>query len=267
MAKVMTEDMINELLRGFSPISMKETSSIQLMDRYDTKYTFSYTSLAQILDACKQDYQLTTEEDTGLFPYETWYYDTPNRELYLSHHNGKSHRFKFRIRAYTKFNMIFAEIKEKYKGKTIKQRIPFSGYSGIRAVLEDPEALKLIDELIKRYTPYSFSDLKLAIRIDFQRITLVHTNREERITIDTLLEYNDGKENLKIPELIIAEIKHQGPVPHLGFSQILKQNQIHSGSFSKYCLGMASLDPSLKYNNFKSQLMNIERLAYVSGNY
>ncbi len=266
MAKEITITAVTELLTGFSPISMKETSSIQLMDRYDTKYTFPFISLSQILDSCKEDYKLTTESDTGLFPYETWYYDTPQKELYLSHHNGKGHRYKFRIRSYNKFNLIFAEVKEKFKGKTIKQRVPFRGYSGIAAVLEDPEAILKIEELIKRCTPYSFLDFTLAIKIDFHRITLVHTNREERITIDTLLTYQDGEKTLKIPELVIAEIKHQGPVPHLGFSQILKHNQIHAGSFSKYCLGMASLDPSLKYNRFKSQLMNIERLAYVTGN-
>ncbi len=261
MSEEITGSVITGFLEGFETISLKETSSIQLLDRYDTKYTFPFSELQGVLSSCREEYMVTTEAGWQLFPYETWYYDTPDKALYKAHHNGKSHRYKFRIRSYTGFDLIFAEVKEKYKGKTNKQRIPLTGYTGIAACLEDPEAVTRIEALVSGCTPYHFADFAFAVRVDFSRITLVHANREERITIDTMLEYADGRSSRSVPGLVIAEIKHQGPVPHLGFSQILKRHGIHAGSFSKYCLGSASLDPKLKYNNFKQHLMLIERLS------
>jgi hypothetical protein len=40
----------------------------------------------------------------------------------------------------------------------------------------------------------------------------------------------------------------------------MKENEIRPYSISKYCVGAVSLNPNLKYNNFKEKLLLIDKL-------
>ena len=55
---------------------------------------------------------------------------------------------------------------------------------------------------------------------------------------------------------MIAEVKSERMIA-LKFNEIMKKHKIRSGSLSKYCLGLISLNPKLKQNNFKMMLNQI----------
>lgn len=255
----MTEK-VTKLLESFEKIPLTETSSLQLLDRYDTKYTFQLTALLPILEECRASYLVTTVRKERIFSYETWYYDTPSYQFYNAHHNGKMHRYKIRYRHYEGFDLIFAEVKEKFKGKTFKKRVSTDKFNDIGAALEDEKFKGEASQLLKLSTPFLLEELQPVLKVCFQRITLVNRNRMERITIDTGLTYQAfGIEKGTEPsQIVIAEIKHQGLTPKSEFSKILKDRGIHPASFSKYCTGIAHLTDGVKKNNFKRQLAALQ---------
>jgi hypothetical protein len=59
--------------------------------------------------------------------------------------------------------------------------------------------------------------------------------------------------------IVIAESKKM-KYTHSAFVNEIKRKKINSNSVSKYCLGMASLNPGIKQNNFKSILNKINKL-------
>ena len=70
----------------------------------------------------------------------------------------------------------------------------------------------------------------------------------ERVTIDLNLSYNNRPFK---DDLVILELKQQRLNRHSAVFQSLKSMVIHPMRVSKYCIGMAENDPSLKQNIFK----------------
>jgi hypothetical protein len=253
---------IHGYTEGFTPISLKETSSIELMNRYDTKYLFSFRQLGEILQECKDAYLITTESDASLFLYRNLYLDTVGRQMFLAHHNGRLHRYKIRLREYAGFNLVYLEVKEKFKGKTRKTRTLLTDTGVLEQCVSDPGLNSRMDSFIADTTPFRLSQLSPAIHNSFHRITIVHRSKEERITIDTLLHYSWGKTTVSNPGLVIAEVKHQAHRPTLEFERLLKAHSIRPGRFSKYCIGSIQTSTVKKYNNFKEILLHMVRLGY-----
>lgn len=253
---------MDELLSRFDPISLKETTEVGLLNRFDTKYVFSSHRLPEILAACAHEYRVTTEGGMQLFPYYTAYFDTPSYDMFLSHHNGKEHRYKLRLREYRGFDLVFAEIKEKFKGKTRKHRLRLADTSDLDELLSDSRLLETIIDFAGPILPYDPQSLMKALSLEFNRVTLVHLSGAERITIDTSLVFSSAEHTNRPERLVIAEIKHEGAVPRLTFARILHDLGIQPSGFSKYCIGMIELDPSLKYNSFKSKQLLIKRLSH-----
>jgi len=113
-----------EILYLFSPISLKEMEGVKLMNRIDTKYTFSIDLLPTIMQLIKADYKVLEIDGNRKSSYKTLYYDTKEFSLYTKHHNGQLNRYKIRHRTYQETGDGFLEVKFKTnKGRTIKRRI------------------------------------------------------------------------------------------------------------------------------------------------
>ena len=113
----MTE--ILQTLKEYIPISLEEMSGIKLMNRTDTKYVTSY----QILKV-NGEYNIA---------YHTIYLDTADRDMYLTHQNGRVVREKIRIRTYVDSDLTFLEVKNKNnKGRTDKKRIRIGSIDTIK---------------------------------------------------------------------------------------------------------------------------------------
>lgn len=68
--------------------------------------------------------------------------------------------------------------------------------------------------------------------------------------MDFNLAFFEKQQSIQYNNLVIAEVKADN-ISTIHFNTIMKKHKIRSGSLSKYCLGLISLNPTLKKNNFK----------------
>src|ERR1700749_1249511 len=97
---------------------------VKLMNRTDTKFTFTSAQLEMVLSEVLENYFILEVDGKRISRYRTLYYDTFNYNLYTKHHNGELNGYKIRHRTYVESEIGFLEIKFKNnKGRTIKDRI------------------------------------------------------------------------------------------------------------------------------------------------
>ncbi|MEI6059101.1 MAG: polyphosphate polymerase domain-containing protein [Bacteroidota bacterium] len=241
-------------LHTFEPISLKEMDAVRLLDRVDVKYMFHRDLLQDILQQSARDYRVLTIAGSGFSRYETRYFDTPDLEMYLQHHNGKLNRHKVRFRDYVDSGIRFFEVKLKTnKGRTIKDRVKQN--SPAYRIEGDSELL------LKEKTGYDPSMLVQSIQVNYKRITLVRKDMTERLTLDFDLSFLFKNTNKHFPNLVIAEVK-QDLAARSPFIATMQSRYIPAHSLSKYCLGIAVMNPGIKTNNFKSKLLHIQKMCH-----
>jgi len=186
--------------------------------------------------------------------------------MYTVHQNGHAGRQKLRIRSYVDSGLNFLEVKTKNNhGRTKKKRIDMAGFDpmhpdhGIRFQRQD-EQYKVYDEFLRKHLRYDPAIMSEKLENHFNRITLVNKCKTERLTIDTGLCFHNlltGRD-ADLTGLAIIELKRDGlqPSPIL---EMLRELRIKPCGFSKYCMGSAFTNPSLKRNNFKERMRLVER--------
>lgn len=236
-----------------NPIHLDEMGSVRLMNRTDTKYLCHIDQLGLILQDTLSDYRILEINGKRIMGYESLYYDTSDHEMYIKHHNRKLNRYKIRIRQYLDSGDFFLEVKFKNnKGRTKKKRITIDGIDAFHS-----EEAKTFIEQVCPYTP-ALVEPKLNTR--FERITLVNEALKERITIDMNLDLHHPESSVKIPYLVIIEVKREKSSTTEGFGKILRDRRIFSKRISKYCLGTNMLFPALKHNRFRPKIFYIKKL-------
>lgn len=240
------------VLDTFEPITLKEMDRVKLMDRTDRKFNFSILHLPGLLESVRDDYSSLEVEGTRMSRYETLYYDTPEFDLFTKHHNGRTNRFKIRMRRYVESDLNFFEVKFKNnKGRTIKKRVKKNDFD--QAITE-----KSLD-LLAKTANMSADKVEPKLFVNYNRITLVNKFREERITIDLDLEVKNNTNVADFSGLVIVEVK-QGKVFESAFVRSLKKLHIRKGGTSKYCLAVSKLIPDIKKNNFKPAVKHIQKI-------
>ena len=258
---------MDSIIRKYSPITLDEMSGIKLMNRTDTKFVTTVDRLRLLLTLAQDDYRAQDIDGKRIASYYTAYFDTPDYNMYIVHQNGHAGRQKLRIRSYVDSGLNFLEVKTKNNhGRTKKKRVDMVGFNpmnpdhGIRFQRQD-EQYRLYDEFLHKHLRYDPSVLTEHLENHFSRITLVNKAKTERLTIDTSLCFHNLKtgNNADLTGLVIIELKRDGlqPSPIL---HMLRDLRIKPSGFSKYCMGSALTNPSLKRNNFKERLHMIERL-------
>lgn len=236
----------------FTPIQLEEMDQVKLMNRIDQKFWFHEAFLQGILQSLTEDYFVLDIKGQVEFPYTSTYFDTPDNRMYTLHHNGKLKRYKIRRRSYLQTGLSFLEIKAKNnKGHTDKKRIP----SKFNAGTFTPEE----HAFIQSNTPYSGEDLTPSHSNKFVRLTLVNRNFRERCTIDRFLEFKTNSAWFQLQNLTIIEIKTEGRQTPSPLKIALNSERIRASGFSKYCMGRAFTESSLKRNRFKKKIRTIEK--------
>jgi hypothetical protein len=247
---------VDSLLSSFLPITLSEMDSVKLLDRTDTKFTFHISKLEGIINALSAHYKVLEIENIRINDYQTLYFDTLNFELYLRHHNERLNRFKIRFRKYVNSNLHFFEIKHKNnKSRTIKSRV-------IRPEIEH-DIKDNAKKLLEAKTNFEASSLFPKLWVNYSRITFVHKNFEERLTIDLNLAFKDGDNEKKFDTLVIAELKRDRANSRSPFIDIMNAYKIRENSISKYCLAVTQLFPTIKQNNFKPKILTLNKLLYA----
>ncbi len=238
---------------------LKRFSSIDFMDmdfdtlfanRRDIKYVISIDRLDGILEDLVNNYDILVRDGKGYAKYNTAYFDTNQFGLYHDHHNGKGHRNKLRLRTYED-GASFLEVKRKSNtGLTLKHRVPIE---------RDGFYLGKYADFIQSSLNQSCKDFSEKLEVTYQRITFYSRQKTEKITLDVGLTYKLGDTVLSLEGLLLGESKgmHQS---HSFFNNYMRQARIHSTSFSKYCYGIANLEASVKSNNFKPLIRQVQKI-------
>ncbi len=242
---------------NFQTIDLSELKNNKLLSRFDRKYVIPIEYIPEILSIAQNHYDLLSIENKVEQNYISNYFDTEENTLYQKHHNKRKNRFKVRTRDYVDSKIKFAEIKLKSKNNlTDKHRIQIDTTN---------DGLFEINKLIEKYIEVPYT-VKPQVSIYYKRKTLVHKTNEQRITIDTDLTFSNSESEINVPHLAIIEIKYAGSIQNskTPFTHILKK---HESNFSKYCIGMALLNPNLKKNNFQfilKKTINLKHVIYRS---
>lgn len=245
--------MDNAIINTFAPISLDEMSSVKLMNRVDTKFVTTMPRLMQLLEMARRDYFMQEIDGERNSRYTTLYYDTPALDMYIMHHNGCLGRQKVRVRRYIDSGLTFLEVKNKNNHRrTRKKRITISELN-----IEGAEKREFLEKLCW----FEVDSLRPAMQNWFRRMTLVNKAKTERVTIDTGLRFHNFVSGLdtSLDQAVIVELKRDGnqPSPLLG---ILRDLHIQPHGFSKYCMGTALSNPSVKQNRLKEKLRYVDKL-------
>ena len=258
---------MESIIRTYHPITLDEMSGIKLMNRTDTKFVTTVDQLRRLLVLAHDDYRAQEIDGKRIASYYTAYFDTPDNNMYIVHQNGHAGRQKLRIRSYVDTGLNYLEVKTKNNhGRTKKKRVDMVGFDpmhpdhGIRFLRQD-EQYRQYDQFLRKHLRYDPTVLSEQLENHFNRITLVNKAKTERLTIDSGLCFHNlvtGRD-ADLTGLVIIELKRDGlqPSPILG---MLRELRIKPSGFSKYCMGTALTNPSLKRNNFKERLRMVERM-------
>jgi hypothetical protein len=247
-------DLLADILKAFTPISLEEMDSVKLMNRSDTKFIFRSEMLPRLLEQLKNDYFMLEVEGARNSKYETIYYDTEDFMFFHHHRRGKANRDKVRLRTYVESDLHFFEIKNKNnKDRTIKKRIKRKEQTLVIS--------KKANEFLLERTHLNSEDLLPRLWANYSRITLVNKHAPERLTIDTNLYYKNDSKEKSLPELVIAELKQEKKQKSV-FSELMRSNHIKEVSISKYCFGVIFLYEGIRMNNFKPKLITLNKLCH-----
>ena len=246
---------INGLLSSFAGISLAEMTEVRLMNRIDTKYIATESQLEMLLPMLQADYRAQETDSMRACPYRTVYFDTPDRSMYLMHHNLRCVRQKIRAREYVGSGLSFVEIKTKNNhGRTQKKRISIGS---IDRCTSDPSVLAFVN----RNSGFAAEGLTPHVENSFRRITLVNNGKTERLTIDINLCFVNASngQRASLDNIVIIELKQDG---HAQSASKREMNRlgIRKAGFSKYCIGAALTDSSLKCNLFKKKIRRITKM-------
>ena len=244
---------LTSTLQSFVPISLEEMDSVALLNRADTKYIFGAHQLDGVLEKLTQHYRILEIKGKRTNSYRTLYFDTPNYKLFRLHQNGKGNRYKVRIRKYLDSGLCYLELKFKTnKRKTIKSRLKIEDF--------ETTLSKTSREHLEKNSPLDIDELEPKMYNQFTRLTFVHKQDPERLTIDIDLKYNKEGRDSELSNLVIAELKQEKATAQSDFVRTMKKFHIRTMRISKYCIGTILLNDDMKYNNFKPKLLAIEKV-------
>lgn len=246
---------LRSVLDNFESYQLHELNNANLMNRVDSKFLLPISFLPALLEQLKSQYKMLDIAGSRYFSYHNQYFDTPDMNFYLDHHNGKLNRYKVRKRSYVDNATEFLEVKLKNNQKrTIKTRIELPKGSNITT-----DYSQFIVQEMKRKS----ISLDVTQQSGYKRIALANEAKAERITFDFDLWFQNkrGSIEVKLPGFFIAELKQRKKNKLSPFYQLMSKHRVFPTSFSKYCIGCALLYPeTIKANRFKSVLSRVKQL-------
>ena len=249
--------MLQQLLEEYKSVSLEQMGKVKLLNRVDTKFVTTLDGLEALLRMAAGSYFIQEIEGKKLMPYTTLYYDTDACEMFSRHQRGCKTRQKIRVRRYESSGVGFLEVKRKNnKGRTDKKRIQIPEYT--------PD-LNNYREFLRAKSWYGDHNLQPKLSNAFRRITLVNNAMTERLTIDSELKFHNEETGLDMVmgPLVVVQAKRDG-LTHSPVLDMLKTLRIKQSGFSKYCIGMALTNPTLKQNRFEERLRYVRKLTEKS---
>ena len=233
-------DKILLYLNWFKTVSLDEIEEVKLMNRIDIKYVISLEFVEELFRDLVDEYSVLEIASQKLGQYHTVYYDTLDFKMFHTHITGRYPRFKIRERSYSQNGIHFLEVKHKtMNGRTSKERLLLN--DGINV-----EANRLVSK-----TPFHIEELHPTLVNRFNRVTLIHKERTERLTFDFNLVFKSaGGETPVYDNAVVMELK-QNKQNESAIVKRLKNSNIRQCGMSKYCIGMLLLHRELPLKMYK----------------
>ena len=244
---VMTE--IVDAVATFGTVSLDQLDQAQLHDRVERKVLLRVAEVPAVLEQLRADYFVMQHLGDYLQGYTTCYLDDDDLHDYRDHHNRKRNRKKIRYRTYDNSSMTFFEVKRKFGGRTVKER---QATEPIERTMRDDDA-----EFLEERTDVAAEELQPVMTVHYERLLLVKKDYTERVTIDVDLRFESPDRTMVAPALAVCEIK-QPRVDRT--SPAVRLLGRRTQQFSKYCVGMAACEPTLKQNRFKKVFRMLDKL-------
>lgn len=249
---------VSDILVNMDPISLDEMSAVKLMNRIDTKYVADDLTVAKLFWFIKDEYYVQEIDGKRIASYDSVYYDTVDNHMYIIHQDKKLKRDKLRVRNYVDTGNYFCEVKHKNNhGRTKKKRIEVG-----EDVFSDLKSEPAVRNFVENQLPdYDFDGFVKKLSTTFERITIVNKGKTERITIDFNVRFHnfENGNDESIAPLVIMELKRDGQCESF-FQKTLFEMRIKPFSISKYCIGRALTDKTLKQNRFKKKIIKLNKL-------
>lgn len=234
-------------------LTLEEATKVRLMSRVDKKFWFRFSELENLLNAIKDDYYIQTVNGKKWQQYATQYFDTVDNKMYTLHHNGKLNRYKIRKRDYLDTGDHFLEVKFKTnQGRTIKKRI--------ESTVEANDFNQNESTFIEKRSIFHDNELGITLKNTFYRVTFINKNFTERCTVDIELDFESNQRNVHLDGLVILEVKSEKGQELSPVTRYLRDRRIMASGFSKYCVGRALTDNSLKRNRLKQKIRDIGKV-------
>jgi hypothetical protein len=241
------------------PITLAEMGKAELLNRKDTKFFFPAAELGGVLADLKDQYRILEVDGQRITHYSNIYFDTPDRNLYLQHHNERLNRYKIRIRKYSSSNIAYFEIKFKSnQGRTIKNRMRVD--PSLETMSEETAAF------LRTHSQIIPESIQPVLHIEFDRITLVSNDLMERATLDLNMTAINEHGRRAFDKIAIAELKQEGILAGSHFKASIRRHHGIEKRLSKYCICLSALESGLKQNKFKPKHLHIKKLEKYLNN-
>lgn len=239
-------DSATELLSQLPAISLSAIeSAAALQSRKDRKYLVPLATLGEVYKRLDQDTMVLEIAGKRAFRYETVYFDTPELRAYHDSARDRPRRHKVRTRAYLDSGLCALEVKMRTRqGQTVKHRMPYD-------LLHRTELTTAAHGFIKdcgANDPPSHT-LNPTLTTHYNRTTLLISSAAGRATIDTHLGWtHPAGSELTLPGLTMVETKSRRG--RTEFDKLLWEHRLRPNKISKYCVGLAVLNPGLSANKW-----------------
>ena len=249
-----------------SCIGLSELGDAELLNRLDQKFIIQSSWAPALLESAMGEYCALEVNGRRTFQYGNKFFDTPDFSAFDAHVRGRNIRWKSRIRHYGPDGDAFLEVKSKdVHGWTDKER-------RVRTT-DDWDATRDTSELafLEEHFPYE-GKLTSPLRCSFDRMTLVGTNRIERITIDSNIRFFNHERSAQMTGLSILEAKQlkiQRNTPVLEALRRFRYSSPPLGRdtrFSKYVVGMSLTHPDLNQRTYKPLVQSVIHLIEKNQN-
>jgi hypothetical protein len=244
---------LEPLVASLDPVDLSAITSAALLDRTEVKYLMGTATLGAALEQLGDGYMVLSVDGHRINRYRTLYFDTQQFTMYHRNLAGGGARYKVRAREYVETSTTFFEIKRKTnKDRTIKSRIPTTD---LATTIEGHSA-----QFLEENCPFDAGELLPCLWNRYLRITPVHKEHPERVTIDFDLSFEWRDRRVALPGIVVAEVKMQGAPRLSDFIGVMRENHVRRTGFSKFCVGVSLVYPEIKQNRLRKKHRQLARL-------
>ena len=220
-----------------------------LQKRVDSKFICKVDLLEDIVSQWSEGYAVIRVQGNAETIYESRYFDTPSHDNLADHMRGRRPRRKIRVRTYQDRNLTYLEVKEKKSNDSTNKLRVLLTTTG-----EDLHPSFVREAL----SEHGFGELQPSMKISFTRTTLIGIDYDERVTIDTNLIFEDGTRLVRLPNLVIFELKQPKYTSKTPVMATLNKRSERL-QVSKYITGAQLLWPERRWHRKKPILRKIQR--------